>query len=60
MKESSIKVPIGKQSMKDSELVENVLAIYNALLKVLPRGKENVKNVELKFTMTKPQKIKIR
>lgn len=60
MKESSIKVPIGRQSMKDTELVENVLSVYNALLKVLPRGKENVKNVEIKLTMSKPQKIKIR
>lgn len=60
MKEASIKIPIGKQSMKDSEIIENILSVYNALLKVLPRGKENVKNVEVKFTMTKPQKIKIR
>jgi large subunit ribosomal protein L1 len=59
-KESSIKVPIGKQSMKDSEIIENILVIYNTLLKVFTKGKENIKNIELKFTMTKPQKIKIR
>jgi large subunit ribosomal protein L1 len=59
-KESSIKVPIGKQSMKDEELIENIITVYNALLKIFTKGKENVKNVELKFTMTKPQKIKIR
>lgn len=59
-KEASIKIPIGKQSMKDEEIIENVLAVYNALLKNLPNEKENVKNIELKFTMTKPQKIKIR
>ncbi len=60
VKEASIKIAIGKQSMKDGEIIENVLAVYNAILKALPRDKENIKNVELKFTMTKPQKIKIR
>lgn len=60
VKESSIKLAIGKESMKDSEIVENVVAVYNNVIKSLPKDKENIKNVELKFTMTKPQKIKIR
>ena len=59
-KEPSIKVAIGKQSMKDEQIMENVVAIYNSLLKNLPRQKENIKNLEIKFTMTKPQKIAIR
>ena len=59
-KESSIKLAVGKQSMKDEELIENILTIYNAILKELPREKENVKNIELKFTMTKPQKVSVR
>jgi large subunit ribosomal protein L1 len=59
-KEASIKVPIGKQSMKNEELIENILTVYNALLKVFIKGKDNVKNIELKFTMTKPQKIKLK
>jgi len=59
-KEASIKLSIGKQSMKNEELIENILTIYNALLKAMPKEKENIKNIELKFTMTKPQKIKIR
>ena len=59
-KEASIKLAVGKQSMKDEEIIENVLSIYNALLKELTREKENIKNLELKFTMTKPQKIQIR
>ena len=60
IKESSIKLAIGKQSMKDEELTENVLSVYNAVLKGLPKGKENIKNIELKFTMSKPQKIRIK
>jgi large subunit ribosomal protein L1 len=58
-KEPSIKVCIGKQSMKDEEIVENAATIYNAVMKVLPRNKENIKNLELKFSMTKPQKIRL-
>ncbi len=60
IKEASIKLSVGKQSMKDEELIENILTIYQAILKELPREKENVKNIELKFTMTKPRKISIR
>jgi large subunit ribosomal protein L1 len=59
-KEASIKFAIGKQNMKDEEIIENVSTVYNAILKALSRGKENIRNLELKFTMTKPQKIKIR
>ncbi|HUS49942.1 MAG TPA: hypothetical protein VMZ91_07235, partial [Candidatus Paceibacterota bacterium] len=60
VKESSIKLPIGKQSMKDEEIIENILIAYDSILKVMPKEKENIKNLEIKFTMTKPQKIKIR
>jgi large subunit ribosomal protein L1 len=59
-KEASIKLAIGKQSMKDDDLAENIITVYNAILKALPREKENIKNIELKFTMTKPQKINIK
>ncbi len=58
-KEPSIKLCIGKQSMKDEEIIENILAVYNSALKNLPKGKDNIKNIEIKFTMTKPQKVKI-
>lgn len=59
-KEASVKLSVGKQSMKDEEIVENALAIYGAVEKVMLKGKDNIKNIELKFTMTKPQKIRIR
>ena len=59
-KESSIKLSIGKQSMPDKELVENIMTVYGAVLKNLPKEKDNVKNIEIKFTMTKPQKLNIK
>lgn len=59
LKEPSLKVPIGKEDMKTEEIVENILTVYNSLMKSLPRGKENIRNIEVKLTMTKPKKIKI-
>lgn len=60
IKESSIKLAIGKQSMKDGEIIENIITVYNSVLKAVPKDKENIKNIELKFTMTKPQKIMLK
>lgn len=56
-KEASIKITVGKEKMNDNDIADNILSFYNSLLKVLPRQKENVKNVMIKFTMTKPIKI---
>ncbi|MFH1801321.1 MAG: hypothetical protein ABH804_00595 [archaeon] len=60
VKEASVKLAIGKQDMKNEEIVENVGVFYDALEKALPKGKDNIKNIEIKFTMTKPRKIQIR
>lgn len=59
-KDASIKTLIGKESMKDEDIIENVMAVYNAAIKALTKEKDNIKNVELKFTMTKPAKINIK
>lgn len=59
VKESSIKLAIGKQSMPDKDIVENILSVYDSVVKALPRDKENIKNIKLKFTMTKPVKINL-
>ena len=56
-KEPSLKIPIGRQSMKDEEIIENVLAVYKKVFDELPRKKENLKSVLIKFTMSKPVKI---
>ena len=56
-KEASIKLAIGKEDMKDEEVIENIIAVYDAVLKSLPREKDNIKNIEIKFTMSKPKKI---
>lgn len=58
-KEPSLKIAIGKEDMKDEEIAENILVVYNAVLNSLPRKKDNIKSVLVKFTMSKPFKIKI-
>lgn len=53
-KEPSIKVPIGKLSMSDKDIAENIKAVYDGIVNALPTKKENVRKVLIKFTMTKP------
>ncbi len=58
-KEPSIKLAVGKQNMAAEAIAENILSAYNAIVNVLPRKKDNIKNVMLKLTMSKPIKIEI-
>lgn len=60
LKEPSFKISIGKESMADEQLIENILAIYNGLVNVLPTKRENVKSVMLKLTMSKPLKVEVK
>ena len=56
-KEPSLKFCIGKENMKNEELAENIIAAYNSILNVLPKKKENIRSVMVKFTMGKPVKL---
>ncbi len=51
--------PVGKEDQEEEKIAENVLAIYDALMNHLPGGKQNVKNVYIKLTMSKPKKLEI-
>jgi large subunit ribosomal protein L1 len=53
-KEMSVKVSIGKENMSDDKIAENAQVAISELEKKLPRGRDNVKNAMIKFTMTKP------
>lgn len=53
-KEMAIKFSVGKEDMSDDDLAENIQSAISGLEKKLPRGKDNVKEVLIKFTMTKP------
>jgi large subunit ribosomal protein L1 len=58
-KEPSIKLMVGKEDMTDSQILENVQAAYNGIVNALPNKKESVRNVMIKFTMTKPIKVEM-
>ena len=57
VKEPSIKLRIGKQSMETEKIMQNALVIYKKVLETLPRKIDNIKNVKIKFTMSKPVKV---
>jgi len=46
-----VQVVVGKEDMSDKELAENIIAVYEAVLNVLPGKKQNIKNVCIKETM---------
>jgi len=58
-KEASLKVSVGKLSMPDSDILENISEVYNGIVKVLPVKRDNVKNVMVKLTMSKPIRVEI-
>ena len=45
---------IGDESMKDTDLSENALAVVSTIEKKLPNGDKNVRNIMIKLTMGKP------
>lgn len=55
---NSIKLVIGKEDMEDKKINENFLALYSKLIDELPKGESNIKNILIKFTMSKSVKIK--
>ena len=59
-KEASIKISIGKESMSDDVILENIRAIHAAVVEALPTKLENVKNTLIKFTMSKPIVIEVK
>jgi len=58
-KEPSLKISIGKENMKDDDIAENVLSVYTTVFDALPRKKEQLRSVLIKFTMSKPIKLDI-
>ncbi len=55
--EQTIKLSLGISTMKDEELVENGMTIYNYIVAHVPQEKNNIKNLLIKLTMGTPIKI---
>ena len=60
VKEPSVKISIGKENMSDAQILANIDAVYQGLINALPTKKENVKNIMLKLTMSKPIKVEMK
>ncbi len=49
---------VGTESLKDEEIADNVMVIYDYLVRHFPNEERNIKAVFLKLTMSKPVRIK--
>lgn len=54
VKEPCIKVGIGKESLSDEQIMRNALAVFHKIEETLPRRIEQIRNVKIKLTMSKP------
>ncbi len=59
VKEPSIKLGVAKESLSKEAIVENLAFAYNKILEALPKKRDNVRNVKIKFTMGKPVSVEI-
>ncbi len=58
-KEPAVKISVGKLSMSDDKIIENIKSVYEWILNELPNKQENIKSVLIKSTMGKPLKIEM-
>ncbi|MBI2572933.1 hypothetical protein HYV86_03685 [Candidatus Woesearchaeota archaeon] len=56
-KGTNLQCTIGKQSQPEEEVIDNILAVVQQTLKQLPNESQNIKNIALKLTMSKPVRI---
>lgn len=60
VREPSVKISVGKESMPDSKIIENAEAIYQGLVNALPTKKENIRKIMIKLTMSKPINVEMK
>lgn len=56
-KASNLQCIVGKEGQPEEKIADNMLAVYQTIVKQLPQEKQNIKNVLLKYTMSKPVKV---
>jgi len=52
-----IQVKVGNESMKDEEIIDNILLVYDQVVHHTPKEMANIKSAFVKLTMSKPVKI---
>jgi large subunit ribosomal protein L1 len=60
IKDASIKIAVGKISMPDDKLTQNIKSVYDGIVAALPLKADNVKGAMIKLTMTKPLGVQIK
>ena len=55
--QASIKMTVGKENMTDDVLADNILSLYQTTASKLPNESQNVREVLVKFSMSKPVKV---
>lgn len=60
MKEPALKIAVGRESMSDADLMENIMSAYTGMANALPNKKESVKTIMIKLTMSKPVRVEIK
>lgn len=53
-KATNLQTVVGREDMSDDDIIENIMAVYKVALHDLPNHEQNIKKVQLKFTMSKP------
>jgi large subunit ribosomal protein L1 len=48
---------VGKEDQPEEEIIDNIITVYTSAVKQLPSELQNVKNVTLKLTMSKPVRV---
>ncbi|MBR9680242.1 MAG: 50S ribosomal protein L1 [Candidatus Altiarchaeota archaeon] len=56
-KTAVVQVPVGTEKMSDEDLEKNLKAVYEFILHKQEHGKENIRNLIIKFTMGKGVKV---
>ncbi len=53
-----VQVPVGDEGMKEEDVAENILTVYEQLVSHLPGEKNNVRNIQLTLTMGRSYKLR--
>jgi large subunit ribosomal protein L1 len=56
-KEKSLKIALAKESMSDEQIIENLEQTFKIVSNALPKRELNIRNVTIKFTMSKSIKV---
>ncbi len=59
-KQLKLQCSVGTQKSEDTQVIENVRAVVNTVEKTLPKGVQNIKNILLKLTMSRPVNISMK